>query len=77
MSPLEKLLFLADKVEPQKLERRPDWRPVRELARTNLDAALLLFLDLQIAAAIERGWRIHARTIAARNQLLPAESTDA
>ncbi len=74
MSMLEKVLFLADKVEEDKLRRRPQWREVRDLAQRDLDAALLRFLGLQIEYAIERGWRIHPRTILARNELLPPDA---
>lgn len=70
MSPLEKVLFLADKIEVEKVERRPAWEEVRELAAESLDGALRRFLDLHLAEAIERGWHIHPRTIAARNELL-------
>jgi predicted HD superfamily hydrolase involved in NAD metabolism len=71
MSALEKVLFLADKIEVDKVKRRPAWEEVRELAPKDLDAALRRFLDLHLAEAIQRGWHIHPRTIAARNELLP------
>src|SRR5438552_1252857 len=70
MTPLEKVLFLADKIEIDKVEHRPAWQEVRELAPRDLDAALRRFLDLHLAEAIQRGWHIHPRTIAARNELL-------
>ena len=70
MTSLEKVLFLADKIEVDKVERRPAWQEVRELAPRDLDAALRRFLDLHLAEAIQRGWHIHPRTIAARNELL-------
>ena len=70
MSRLEKVLFLADKIEADKIRRRPEWAEVRDLAPKDLDAALLRFLDLHLAEAIRRGWHIHPRTVAARNGLL-------
>ncbi len=74
MSVLEKVLFLADKVEEDKVRRRPAWAEVRELAAIDLNAALLRFLDLQIEYALEKRWQIHPRTVLARNELLPQSS---
>ena len=77
MAPLEKALFIADKVEPEKLEHNPAWREVHSLAfdaatapGKGLDLALRRFLDLHIESAVERGWLIHQRSIDARNELL-------
>jgi predicted HD superfamily hydrolase involved in NAD metabolism len=70
MTPLEKVLFLADKIEVHKVERRPAVEEVRDLAPRDLDAAMLRFLDLYLAEAIQRGWHLHPRTILARNELL-------
>jgi predicted HD superfamily hydrolase involved in NAD metabolism len=72
MSTLEKVIFLADKFDPEKLDRRPECRPLADLARTHLDAALLRFLDLHIRHALDQGWLIHPRTLSARNSLLMA-----
>jgi predicted HD superfamily hydrolase involved in NAD metabolism len=77
MAPLEKVLFIADKVEPQKLEYNASWREVYDLAfevsktpGRGLDLALRRFLDLHIEASVERGWLIHQRSLDARNELL-------
>jgi predicted HD superfamily hydrolase involved in NAD metabolism len=72
MAVLEKVLFVADKIEPQKLETRPQWREVRDLAGVELDQALLRFLDLHFEEAVERGWLLHPRSVEARNQLIGA-----
>jgi HD superfamily phosphohydrolase YqeK len=70
MTAIEKVLFLADKVEEEKLERYPEWREVRELADSSLDAALRRFLDLHFQQAVRRGWLIHPRSLEARNEIL-------
>jgi predicted HD superfamily hydrolase involved in NAD metabolism len=70
MSKLEKALFIADKIEHDKVQRRPALAEVRELADRDLDAALLRFLDLHLIEAVERRWQLHPRTVAARNELL-------
>ncbi len=70
MAALEKVLFIADKVEPHKLERWPACEEVRDLAQTDLDAALLRYLDLNIEQALQKRWLLHPRTLEARNALL-------
>lgn len=67
---LELALFVADKIEPEKLDRQPGWAVVEELSRQDLHAAALAFLDLHIAHAVREGWLIHPRTVDARNWLL-------
>ncbi len=70
MSALEKVLFLADKVEPGKVAGRPDLEEVRRLAETDLDGAVLRYLDLQLVEAVRQGWPLHPDAVAARNELL-------
>jgi predicted HD superfamily hydrolase involved in NAD metabolism len=73
MTPLQKALFLADKIEPQKVDRAPEvMSRVAELAEHDLDAAMLAYLDHHIRYAVDRGWPLHSHTTAARNQLLVA-----
>ena len=70
MAPLEKVLFLADKIEEEKLERYPEYREVRDLADSSLDRALLRFLDLYLQQALRRRWLIHPRALEARNEAI-------
>ena len=72
MSMLEKVLFVADKIEPGKLDRSPAWREVADLAPRDIDAALLRFLDLRIDEAVQEHLPIHERMIDARNELVLA-----
>jgi predicted HD superfamily hydrolase involved in NAD metabolism len=72
MSMLEKALFVADKIEHDKVSRKPALAEVRALADTDLDAAMLRFLDLHLIEAVERGWQVHPRALGARNALLAA-----
>ena len=73
MSRLQKLLFVADKIEPHKLERRAATKRVYELAERDLDAALGAYLEEHIAVALGRRWPLHPSTAAAWNELLAAE----
>ena len=75
MSALEKVLFVADKVEPGKSAGRPDLQEARRLAETDLGAAMLRLLDLQLQEAVQHGWPLHPDTVAARNELLLAHKT--
>ncbi len=70
MTPLEKVLFLADKVEPGKAARNRGRLQVRSLAERDLDGAMLRFLEMGLAYALRKGWPLHPDTVAARNELL-------
>ena len=70
MSTLEKVLFLADKVEPGKAAGRADLEEIGRLAETDLDGAVLRYLDLQLVDAVGQGWPLHPDAVAARNELL-------
>jgi len=72
MTPLQKLLFVADKIEPHKRARSETVGHVAVLADSDIDAALMLYLDYHIEYALSTGWPLHPNTTAARNQLLRA-----
>jgi predicted HD superfamily hydrolase involved in NAD metabolism len=75
MTMLEKVLFIADKIEPEKLRRSPAWREVGDLAqRDDIDVAILRFLDLRIEEAVADHLPIHQRMLDARNALVLAQS---
>lgn len=73
MSRLQKLLFVADKIEPHKADGRAPVQRVRELADSDLDAALRAYLDYHVLVALDERWPLHPNTIAARNELVAAE----
>ena len=69
MSLLEKIIYLADYIEP--LRDFPGVEEVREIAyKENLDKALLLSLNNTIKHIIEKGQLLHINTVEARNYLL-------
>ncbi len=72
MTRLQKVLFIADKIEPEKRARAAEVQRVAELAETDLDAALLAYLEYHVRVALESGWPLHSHTVAARNELLAA-----
>lgn len=68
MSRLERVVFLADYIEPGRVH--PGVERVREAARDDLDRAVLLALDQTIVYLVDRGALIAPDAIAARNDLL-------
>lgn len=68
MSLLEKVIFLADYIEPGRSFSGVE--EVRRLAREDLDRAILKALDNTIVYLVERGLKVYPLTILTRNDLL-------
>ena len=68
--PVEKVIFLADKLDPDKVSRNPRLRDLPALARESLDAAIVGFLDQSIADLLRQGGLIHPASIEFRNELV-------
>jgi predicted HD superfamily hydrolase involved in NAD metabolism len=77
MSALERLIFVADKIEPEKARSDEDIGRARELADGSLDEAMRVLLDRQVRRAIEQGWPLHPDTVAARNELIGMDGRQA
>jgi len=73
MSLLEKVIFVADKIEPGKVRAKPALARVRELADRDLDAAILEYLEQMLVVSREEGWPVHPQAVAARSELLLAK----
>ena len=67
---LGKLVFLADKLDPQKIGRYPYLAELRELALADLDRAMLEFLTRETISMASRGELVHPMVTETRNQLL-------
>lgn len=65
-----KIVFLADKLDYQKAGRYPYQERVDRLARENLDAAVLSFLQEELVSMIGAGRLIHPASLEGRNELL-------
>jgi predicted HD superfamily hydrolase involved in NAD metabolism len=70
---LGKIVFLADKLDPQKIKRYPYQPYLRELALADLDLALLVFLSREIISLISQGRMVHPAMVEARNSFIIAE----
>ena len=68
MTLLDKIIFVADIVEPNR--KTPDLAEERRIAFENLDLAVLHSLDSTICYCVEIGRLLHPRSIALRNQYL-------
>ena len=63
-------MFVADKVEPHKLEGWPALAAVRETADASLEQAACEYLDLRLQDGIAAGYTVHPMALTARNHLL-------
>lgn len=70
MTLVEKVVYLADKLDPEKADRYPYLPEIRKLANDGLDEAILEFLDRDMARLLRSGGFIHPATLDARNELL-------
>ena len=68
MTDLDKVLYLADYIEPGRTF--PGVQSVRQAARQDLDRAVLQAMDGTLRYVIDRGWLIDPLTVEARNWLL-------
>lgn len=70
---IAKIVYLADKLDPQKLSRYVDGSRLQALAQEDLDAAVLALLDQEISSLLAHRGIIHPAAIEARNELLVAK----
>jgi predicted HD superfamily hydrolase involved in NAD metabolism len=70
LDPLGKLVFLADKLDPQKAAVYSYQAKLHDMALESLDLALLEFLSREMAKRIEGGGTVHPASLDARNSLI-------
>ena len=70
MGPVAKVVFLADKLDPEKVRRRPHLERIAALAEESLDRALLKFLNEELAGFLRWGDLIHPASVELRNELM-------
>ena len=74
LSPVGRILFLADKLDPEKISRYPFQETVRQLAMEDVNDGILAFLEGAMKMHIDRGQLIHPMTSKMRNSLMLAKS---
>jgi predicted HD superfamily hydrolase involved in NAD metabolism len=74
MTLLEKIIFIADASDESRTydKRIREWR---ELAKENIDSAILKVLDYNIIKVVNRGFVLHENTVKARNYLVINHAT--
>ena len=70
MGPIAKTVFLADKLDPEKISRYPRLERVAALAEESLDDAVLEYLNQELEYLLQRGLPIHPASMGLRNQLI-------
>ena len=70
LGPAAKVVFLADKLDPQKVSRYPFQSELRDLAMKGLDMAILEFLNRELCSLIQQGSLVHPVSVEARNELM-------
>lgn len=68
MNKFDKIIYLADKIEENR--KYDEVEELRELAKENIDKAILYVLDFTIQKSVKKGVLIHPDTIELRNYLL-------
>lgn len=62
-------MFVADKIDPHKVERWPALREVAAVADESLEAAALAYLELSLARGEREGWEVHPMAVRTREAL--------
>tara|TARA_B100001971_G_scaffold87935_1_gene81206 strand:- start:97 stop:711 length:615 start_codon:yes stop_codon:yes gene_type:complete len=70
MDDVGKAVFLADKLDPQKVEALPYLTKVETLASCDMDSAILEYLDREIEHLVGRGLVIHPASVDLRNEIV-------
>lgn len=72
---LGKVVFLADKLDPQKIRSYPYLPLLRQLALEDLDRAILEFLIRETISRASRGLLVHPMAIETRDHLLATSAS--
>ncbi len=68
MSPLDKIIYIADYIEPN---RDFEWvHPIRSAAYEDMDKCLVMCADCTLTFVMKKGKPIHPATVAMRNEIL-------
>jgi predicted HD superfamily hydrolase involved in NAD metabolism len=70
MSPLGLVVFLADKLEPHKLNRSARHKKIAQTAKGNLEQATIDYLSMEIRSLVNNGRLVHPKSIEARNYFI-------
>lgn len=74
---LGKVVFIADKLDPAKIDSYPYLPQIRQMAFQDMDRAILHFLTRQAMDRLNRGELVHPVMVETRNALLAASGVPA
>ena len=74
---LGKVVFIADKLDPAKIDSYPYLPQIRQMAFQDLDRSILHFLTRQAMDRLNRGELVHPVMVETRNALLAASGVPA
>ncbi len=74
LGPVAKIAFLADKLDKHKAGRYPFQERVHNLSKENLDDAVLVFIQEEIASLLKGNQLIHPASIEGLNYLLESSA---
>jgi HD superfamily phosphohydrolase YqeK len=77
MPMIARIILIADKIEQRKRKRDPVMKLIRQLARRDLDNALLCWADWKWVEERENDWLTHPRHWAARVEWVAEHHADA
>ena len=69
MSKVFKVVFLSDKIDPEKIKDNISLNPIKKMAYKSLDQAMLMYLNHNIKFRIKHNELIHPYSIQARNSI--------
>ena len=70
MSLLEKVVFIADKVEPSKVKANNMLDPILSLSKVDLDKAIEMYLSLRILDRMKKGHTVHPLAVETWNWIV-------
>ena len=70
MNTLDKIVFVADKIELNRKSATYDIESERELAKKDLDGAVIFIINSNITSLIQKDKLIHEESIQTRNKLM-------
>jgi len=73
---LGRVVFLADKLDPQKIGRYPYLPLLQQLAFQDLDQAMLEFTTREITSLVAQGEMVHPAMVDTRNSLLAGHANN-
>ena len=70
MDTLAKILYVSDKIEMNRMSDEYNIQEEREVAKKDLDRAVLMIIDSNIESLIKKGKLIEQESIETRNKIL-------